>query len=133
MQIADKFIQAKQQVEAAKIVLEQARQLLLDFAADQEITTIRGHDAKVKVSHTTRTKIPTRTKHPDALALMETTVRSSGKWEQVSALNDKKLRDALQTDLFDQGTKAQLQSLLVTSTETRVGVARLSPREREDD
>ena len=64
---------------------------------------------------------------------METAVRSSGKWERVSVINDKKLRDALQTELFDQGTKDQLQSLLVTSAEDRVNVARLSPREREDD
>ena len=131
--IADKFIEAKRKVEAAKADLESTKQLLLDFADHQEITTVRGHDAKVRITHASRLRLPSQKDHPDALVRLETAVRATGRWGEVSKLWDKKLRDALQTDLFEPTVKEHITSLLVPSTETRVAVSRLSPREVGDN
>jgi putative RecB family exonuclease len=131
--VADKFIEAKRRVDAAQTDLEVARQLLLEFAGQQGVTAVRGHDAKVKVLQKTRKSIPTKTKHPDGLARLETIVRSTGKWDRVSKLADKELRASLQTDLFAPQEKELISSLLVESTVTTVNISRLSPRETDED
>jgi len=131
--LADKYIDAKRNADAAKADLESTKQLLLDFADHQDITTVRGHDAKVRITHASRFRLPSQRTHPDELARLETAVRSSGKWEEVSKLSDRKLRDALQIDLFEPTVKEHIASLLVSSTETRVTVSRLSPREVGDN
>jgi len=131
--LADRYIDAKRKADAAKADLETAKQLILDFADQQKITTVRGHDAKVRITRLVKERLPTQSKDPDALARLETVVRASGKWEHVSRLWDKKLRDALQTNMFEPATKEQINSLLIRSTETRVSASRLSPREVDDD
>jgi len=131
--IADKFIKAKYRVDAAKTDLDVARQLLLDFAEHQNITAVRGHDAKVKIHHAPRISLPTKTRHADQLARLETVVRASGKWDQVSKLADKELRNSLQTDLFKPAEKQQIRDLLIKSSIAVVKVSKLSPREIDDD
>lgn len=130
--LADKFIEAKRRQTAAEQEAESARQLLLDFSTKQGITAVRGHDAKVKISYLPMVRLPSSERAPDELAQLENIVRASGKWDRVSRLWDKKLRDALQTDLFTPETKKKISPLLVHSNEPHVRISRLSEREREE-
>lgn len=129
--LADEFIKAKTRLDAAKAHLEQTRQLVLEFATQQNITTLRGRDRKIKITTSLRERLPSQ-RQPDALAQLESAVRASGKWDSVTKLADKKLRDALQTDLFDPATKQQIGALLVRTKEMQVRVSRLSPRETDE-
>jgi putative RecB family exonuclease len=131
--LADKYIAAKERRDSADVELEQVRQMVLQFAEQQDVTTLRGHDRKLKITTTMRERLPSSQQDPDALARLETAVRASGKWDQVSKLADKKLREALQTDVFDPVTRNHIDSLLIRTPEPQVRVSRLSPRETDDD
>lgn len=131
--LADKYIAAKERRDSADVELEQVRQMVLQFAEQQNVTTLRGHDRKLKITTTMRERLPSPQQDPDALARLETAVQASGKWDQVSKLADKKLREALQADLFDPVTRKRIDSLLVRTPESQVRVSRLSPRETDDD
>ena len=131
--LADEFVNAKAEVERAEVQLDRVRQMVLQFAQQQDVTTLRGHDRKLKISTSVRERLPSEQHHPDALARLETAVRASGKWEQVSKLAEKKLREALQTDLFDSATKQRINDLLIRTVEQQVRIARLSPREVDED
>ncbi len=131
--LADKFIAVKTELDAAKTNVDQIKQLVLEFAKQHDVTTLRGHDRKLKITTSARDRLPSQQRDPEALAQLESVVLGSGKWDKVSKLADKKLRDALQTDLFDPATKQQIDSLIVRTKETQVRISRLSPRETAEE
>ncbi len=130
--VADKFIGAKEKFDAARAEVEAARQMVLQFAEETKMTTLRGHDRLVRIRQYSRERIPSESKNPAELAELEQIVRASGKWDQVSKLADKKLRHALQTDLFDPSTKQQIAGRILRSSEQQVRISRLSQREPDE-
>ncbi|HEX9750905.1 MAG TPA: PD-(D/E)XK nuclease family protein [candidate division Zixibacteria bacterium] len=130
VRIADDYASAKQRVDVATTELEAAKQMVLKFAATENLTRLTGHHASVSVNIRREPKLPDK-KNPERVEL-EQLVRDSGLWDQVSDLERRKLAKALQTDMFDSTTKARLSGLIGESVVSTIHLKRIETEETDD-
>jgi len=130
VQLVDQFMIAKNHEAEAKQELEEARQRIVEFSTQTNMTRLQGHNYSVKINRRTEQSIPTQ-KDPNR-AELEAVVHASGAWDQVSDLSRSKLPKALQTDLFDANTKKRIAELL-TEKETVTVISSQRKKEEHDD
>jgi len=130
VQLVDRFIAAARQRAQAETELQNARQEVIDFGRANNLTRIHGHHASVGISRRWEQAIPNQD-DPNR-KLLETLVRASGQWDEVSDLSRSKLPKALQGDLFDATARRQIAELL-TRNEVITVTKREEATEATDD
>lgn len=130
VRLVDEFITAKQRADDAKAKQDEARERIVEFAQQQDLTRVYGHGWSVNVTRRKEFSVPP-SKTPERLNL-EAIVKASGKWDEVSDLSRYKLPKALQTDLFDAHTRERVRSLLTQSERITV-TTKKSVREFDEE
>ena len=130
VKIVDLFTEASRRRKEADAELEVARQEVIRFAAANNLTRLAGHNLSVGISRRIDHAIPRQ--NTKERARLETLVRASGRWEDVSDLSRSKLPKAVQTDFFDPPTREEIASLLTAKEIVTVSQRRLA-REDADD
>lgn len=130
VQLADRYAAAKGREAQAESDLQEAKDRILDFAKQTNILRLRGHNISVKVNYRKETTIPNQG-DPNR-KILESLVRASGQWVEVSDLSRSKLPKAVQTDLFDAHTRQRIAELLVTRETPTVTASKLSNEEQDD-
>lgn len=130
VRLVDAFMKARQHAEAAEEEVSKARERLVQFSEQQAVTRVIGHGYSVSVSKRTERSIPNQS-DPNR-AVLESIVKASGQWAEVSDLSRSKLPKAVQTDLFDPYTRARIVELLTERTQTFVTPRKVA-RDTHDD
>lgn len=130
VKLADRFVAAGRNKKEAEAELNAARQAVIDFSVATNLTRLAGHNASVGVSRRVDQKLP-KANSPERKQI-ESAVRASGRWEDVSDLSRAKLPKALKTDLFDPDARSQIKSLLIEDEIITVTKRNLA-REGTDD
>jgi putative RecB family exonuclease len=108
--LADQFAAAKRRADAADEEVETLKRQIIAFAAQENLTRLRGHNVSLGLSTRIDTKIPS-TDDPNR-KLLDALVHQSGLWDKVSDLSKTKLARLLQTDLFAPDIKSQIDLML---------------------
>jgi hypothetical protein len=130
VRLADEFVDAKKKASDAQDQAEEARDRVIRFTEQQHLTRLKGHGVEVGVSRRQEQAIPNQS-DPNR-AMLESIVKSSGQWAEVSELSRFKLPKALQSDLFDPYTRTRIAELLIPREQVTV-TARKSAKEQHDD
>jgi len=130
VRLADEFVEAKNQLSEAQEAADQARDRVISFAEQQNLTRLKGHGVEVGVTRRKELAVPNQS-DPNR-AMLESIIKSSGKWTEVSDLSRFKLPKALQGDLFDPYTSARISELLIPRDQVTV-TARKAAKDTHDD
>lgn len=124
VKLADQYAQAKRRLDEADEKVEALKLQIIDFVDQMGFTKLQGHGVQVSVSKSPNWKMPSM-EDPQRKRL-ESIVRDSGLWDQVSDLSKSKLTKTIGTKSFDPVFRDQIQKFLVRDITTTV---RLSIKE----
>jgi putative RecB family exonuclease len=130
VKLVDRFISAKNSATDAKEELDNARDQVVKFSEQQNMTRLQGHNFSVKVNRRLDRTIPTQ-KDPNR-SILEAVVHATGAWDEVSDLSRSKLPKALQGDLFDRDTKTRISELLIDREQVTVTSSKMVKEDHDD-
>jgi hypothetical protein len=124
VKLADQYAQARKRLDEAEEKADTIKLKIQDFAEQMGFTKLQGHGCTVTVSKSPIWKMPSM---DDPLRKnLESIVRDSGLWDQVSDLSKSKLTKTIGTKSFDPQFRDQIQKFLKRDITTTV---RLSIKE----
>lgn len=124
VKLADQYAQAKRRLDEADEKVEALKLQIIDFVDQMGFTKLQGHGVQVSVSKSPIWKMPSM-EDPQRKRL-ESIVRDSGLWDQVSDLSKSKLTKTIGTKSFDPQFRDQIQKFLIRDVTTTI---RLSIKE----
>lgn len=130
VKLADAYAEARQESERLERRLDEIRDKILVFARRQNARVLQGHGVRVSISEREQLALPA---HDDpALKEAESFVRSTGKWDELSALSLARVAAATQSPSWPQALRDRLRGFLRSRPVATLRVTHAGQRDDEE-
>jgi putative RecB family exonuclease len=124
--LTDRYASLRRQRRAIEEEMEEIKTEILSFAKQEGITAVRGSDQLLRLRIKERLRFPSPSgKDSESRKIMESIIRSSGRWEEVSTLDTKALDSVLLNHRWETDLEEQLLRFATPSEECRIILSRL--------
>ena len=110
VRLADRYIHLRRQRRAIEEEMDTIKMQIISFAKEEGLTAVRGSNQLLRVWIKERLRVPSTTaRDAESRRILESIIKASGRWDEVSTLDTK----ALDSILLDHQWEAELEEKLL--------------------
>jgi putative RecB family exonuclease len=130
VRLANRYLHLRQQRRILEEEMETIKMQIISLAKQEGLTAVRGSDQLLKVWTKQRLKFPPTTgRDSESRRILESIIKTSGRWDEVSTLDTKTLDSILLNNRWETELEEKLLRFATVFEESRITVARF----REND
>jgi hypothetical protein len=130
VRLANRYIHLRRQRRAIDGEMETIKMQIISLAKQEGLTAVRGSDQLLKVWIKQRLKFPSTTgRDSESRRILESIIKTSGRWDEVSTLDTKALGSILLDHRWEAELEEKLLRFVTSFEESRITTSML----RESD
>ncbi len=126
VRLANRYLHLRQERKALEEEMETIKMQIISLAKQEGLTAVRGSDQVLKVWIKQRLRFPSTTgQDSESRVILESIIKKSGRWDEVSTLDIKTLDSILLNHRWEAELEEKLLRFATPSEESRITVSRL--------
>ncbi|RMF95867.1 MAG: PD-(D/E)XK nuclease family protein [Candidatus Schekmanbacteria bacterium] len=121
--LVNTYVKLKKEISDREAELNKVKEAVFAYAEREGISVICGSDKQLKISQTEGLSVPS--KKSEERKKLEEIIRSAGKWNEVSTLDNSALKDKLKADKWDKGLVDEIKKFITPTISKRISISTL--------